>query len=155
VRDLLERYSRELQGLAALLVLTGGLVHLKLWDSGYRNLDNVGVMFLINSVSSIVIAVALVVWRHWAVVLGAFGLVIGTILAFGVSRTDWDILGYNEKGWTPSPEAALALVVEIAAAVLLVAVAPSVIAGNRVSEVPPGGPPALGWPAPRDSGRPS
>jgi hypothetical protein len=118
-----EPVTSAVRSLAALLILTGGLVHLHLWDGGYRNVDNVGVMFLLNAISSIVVAVVLVTWRHWIPVLAAFGLVIGSLLAFGVSRMGWDIAGFagfEERGWNPSPEAAVAVIVEIAAAVLLV-----------------------------------
>jgi hypothetical protein len=111
------------RGVAALLVLAAGLLHLHLWDGGYRHVDNIGVMFLVNAVSSIVIAVALVVWRHWIAALAAFGLVIGSLAAFGVTRMGWDLPGFSgfeENGWNPSPEAAAAVAVEIAAAALLV-----------------------------------
>jgi hypothetical protein len=122
-RLLAEPVTSVVRSLAALLVLAGGLIHLHLWDGGYRNVDNVGVMFLLNAVSSIVIAVVLVTWRHWIPVFAAFGLVIGSLVAFGVSRMGWDILGFagfEENGWNPSPEAAAAVIVETVAAVLLV-----------------------------------
>jgi hypothetical protein len=118
-----EPVTSAVRSLAALLILTGGLVHLHLWDGGYRNVDNVGVMFLLNAISSIVVAVALVTWRHRIPALAAFGLVIGSLAAFGVSRMGWDIAGFagfEERGWNPSPEAAVVVIVEIAAAVLLV-----------------------------------
>lgn len=119
-----ERYGTPLRIVAALLVLAGGVVHLKLWDDGYQDIDRVGPMFLVNVVSSIGLSVALVVWRHWLPVVASLGLAIGTLLAFGISRTSWDILGFNENGFEPSPEAALALVFEVgAAAVLLVLLA--------------------------------
>ncbi|MDQ1425229.1 MAG: hypothetical protein QOD72_2727, partial [Acidimicrobiaceae bacterium] len=44
-----------------------------------------------------------------------------SLLAFAISRTSNGIFGFNEHGWNPSPEAVIAIGVEIAAAVLLVA----------------------------------
>lgn len=134
-----------LPGLAALLVLAGGLLHLDLWNDGYRNVDNVGVMFLVNGVASIVVAVALVLWRHWIPALAGFGLSLGTLVAFGVSRTDWDVLGFNEVGWNPSPEAALSVIVEVAAAVsLLVVLSAWALALAARRSGPPAPPPITG-----------
>ncbi len=62
------------------------------------------------------------VWRHWLVTVGALAVVNGSLAAFALSRTDRGIFGFTETGFNPSPEAALALVVEIAAAALLVVV---------------------------------
>ena len=114
------RYPTPVRFAAAALIIAGGVVHWKLWDDGYKDIDNVGVMFIINVISSIGLAVALAVWRHWVPVVCSFGLTIGSLVAFGISRTDWDILGFNENGFDPSPEAALALIFEIGAAALLV-----------------------------------
>ena len=58
---------------AALAVLGGGLIHLKLYGDSYRHIDTVGPMFLLNGITSIVLAVTLVVWRHWLVTLAAPG----------------------------------------------------------------------------------
>ena len=106
---------------AAALVLAGGVIHLRLWNDGYKDFpnDNLGRSFLLNAVGSAAVAVALVVWRHRLVPLAALGLVNGTLVAFGLSRTDRGIFGFTERGWNPSPEAALALVFELAAAAVL------------------------------------
>jgi hypothetical protein len=105
---------------AALAVLGGGLIHLKLYGDSYRHIDTVGPMFLLNGITSVVLAVTLVVWRHWLVTLAALGLVNGSLLAFAISRTDHGIFDFNERGFHPSPYAAWALVFEIVAAALLV-----------------------------------
>ena len=69
------------------------------------------------------VAVALVVWRSvWALVAGLV-LVNGTLLGFGLARTSRGIFGFNESGFQPSPEAAISLIVEIGAAVVLLAAA--------------------------------
>ena len=116
---------------AASLVLAGGLVHLKLWDGtkDWPN-DNLSRMFLLNVVASVVAAAAVAAWEHWIPVLGALAVVDGTLLAFGISRTDNGVPftgipgqgNFTERGLDPSPEALLALVFEVGAAALLVSV---------------------------------
>ena len=108
--------------LAAILVLGGGIVHLRLWLDGYKDIPDsaIGPSFMVNFIASVVIAIALVLWRHWAVVVAALALVNGTLLAFALSRTDRGIFDFTERGFDPSPEAVLALVFEIGAGVVLV-----------------------------------
>lgn len=123
---------------AAVLVLAGGLLHLKLYYDGYRDWpnDNLGRMFLLNAIGSIAIAVALAAWKHWAPVLAGLGMVNGTLFAFGVSRTDAGVpfthaagpgARFSEVGWSPSPEAALSLIAEVGAAAALIALLPGVL----------------------------
>ena len=128
---------------AAALTLAGGLVHLKLWDGmkDWPN-DNLARMFLLNVVASVVAAAAVAVWDHWIPLLGALAVVNGTLVAFGISRTDTGVPftsipgqgRFTEKGFDPSPEAALALVFEVGAAAALVAVlamTPMIVSFNR------------------------
>ena len=120
-----------LRWIAATLVLAGGLVHLKLWDGtkDWPN-DNLSRMFLLNVVASVVAAAAVAVWDHWIPVLGALAVVNGTLVAFGLSRTDRGVPftgipdqgNFTERGFDPSPEALLALVFEVGAAAMLVSV---------------------------------
>ena len=127
----------------AAFTLGGGLVHLKLWDGikDWPN-DNLARMFLLNVVASVVAATAVAVWDHWIPVIGALAVVNGTLLAFGISRTDTGVpftdvegLGkFTEAGFDPSPEALLALVFEIGAAAALVtvlAMTPLLLSFNR------------------------
>lgn len=113
---------------AAASTLAGGLVHLKLLD-GFQDYPNanLGRMFLLNVVASVVAAVALAAWDHWIPVVGALGVVNGSLFAFGLSRTGTGVpftsfagSNFTEKGFDPSPEALLALVFEIGAAAALV-----------------------------------
>jgi hypothetical protein len=106
--------------LAAVLVLIGGYLHLKLYFDSYRDTD-VGGQFLLNAAASLLVAVALVVWRNVWVLVAGLVLVNATLIAFGLSRTDRGVFGFTEKGFEPSPEATISVVVEIAAAVVLVA----------------------------------
>ena len=105
---------------AAALVLAGGIVHFKLWNDDVYP-DDVATSFLLNAIGSAAAAVALVVLPHWLPVVGALAITNGTLIAFGLSRTGDGIpvLDFAERGWNPSPEAALALGFELAAAVVL------------------------------------
>lgn len=136
---------------AAGLVVAGGLVHLELWDGAkdFPN-DNLGRMFLLNVVASFVAAVALVVVRNFWSVVAALGVTVGTLLAFGLSRTGVGVPlthdaqyggNFREFGFSPSPEAALALVFEIGAAAALVALLAWTPLPPRLGGVPaqPGG----------------
>jgi len=93
---------------AAVLVLIGGYIHLKLYFDGYRDVPdaNLGRSFLLNAAAAVVVAAA---------------LVNATLIGFGMSRTSRGIFDFTESGFQPSPEAAISLVVEIAAAVVLIA----------------------------------
>ena len=107
---------------AALLVLAGGVIHLKLYFDGYRDVPNanLGRSFLLNVAASVVVAILLLVWRSpWALVVGIV-LVDATLIGFGLSRTSRGVFGFTESGFQPSPEAVLSLVVEIAAAALMI-----------------------------------
>jgi plastocyanin len=113
--------GRSLRIAAAIALLIGGLVHLQLYFEGYRSIDKIGPSFLLNAVASGVIAAALVARREWFVRLAGIGLAVGTILAFILSRQGDGLFDFREEGLEPSPQAIIALVVEIAAIVLLAA----------------------------------
>jgi plastocyanin len=111
--------------LAAAAILAGGLVHLYLYFRfGYRSLGqaNLGRSFLANGIAAIAVAAALLVRRDVIVRLAAIGLVVGTLVAFLLSRNlDKGVFMFRERGLSPSPEAALALVAELVALAVLLA----------------------------------
>lgn len=104
------------------LLLAGGAIHLKLYRDGYRSFPNanLGRSFLLNAAGGLVMAVVVLVWRSRLAILAALGLVNATLVGFAASRSSRGIFGFTESGFQPSPEAALSLVVEIAAGALLV-----------------------------------
>jgi hypothetical protein len=106
---------------AALLVLGGGAIHLKLYFDGYRDVPNanLGRSFLLNAVASLVVAILLVVWRNPLSLVAGLVFVNATLIAFAVSRTSTGVFDFTETGFNPSPEAVLSLVFEIGAAVVL------------------------------------
>ena len=113
--------GRPLRIISATALLVGGLVHLQLYFEGYRSIDKIGPSFLLNAIASGVIAAALVARGDWLVRLGGIGLAVGTIVAFIISRQGDGLFDFREEGLEPSPQALIALVVEIAALVLLAA----------------------------------
>ncbi len=50
---------------AALLVWSG-VIHLQLWSDGYKDISVIGPLFLVQAIASIVLALALVVFRRLA-----------------------------------------------------------------------------------------
>jgi hypothetical protein len=112
--------ARILRLVAAGLIVVGGIVHLKLYNDGYKDFPNhnLGRAFLLNAAASAVIAVAIAITRGLVPLLAGLVLVDGTLLAFAISRGP-GIFGFTESGWNPSPEAVTALVAEIAAGVIL------------------------------------
>jgi hypothetical protein len=86
--------------IAAAAVLVSAGVHLVLWFDGMRDADVVGPAFLLNAVGGAVIAVLLVVWRHWVPPLLAVGFGLSTLGAFVISATV-GLFGVEESwsGW--------------------------------------------------------
>ena len=76
-----------LRWVLALSVLVSAAVHLGLWFDGYRDIELIGPLFMLNAVAGFVITVAVLVWRHWLPVLAATGFGAATLLAFLLSAT--------------------------------------------------------------------
>jgi plastocyanin len=110
-----------LRYLAAVLLLVAGLVHLKLYFDGYRDFpdENLGRSFLLSTVAFVVVAIAVAVRRDVWVRIAGIVVSAATLVAFAISRTDRGIFGLTEDGLEPSPEALIALLVEVGAIVIL------------------------------------
>ena len=115
MNDSIERVGRMI---AILGVFVGGAVHLRLYDDGYRDIPNyaLGRSFLANVVASGVVVALLATWRSRLALAAGLGIAIGTLGAFVKSRMGAGIFGFTESGLEPSPEAVIALVAEIGAA---------------------------------------
>jgi O-antigen/teichoic acid export membrane protein len=86
--------------LAAALLLAGGIVHLNLWNGGYRYIPRIGPLFLANFVGSIALAGAVLVSRRAGVSLAGMAFAGGSVVALILSRTV-GLFGFTEMIWTP------------------------------------------------------
>jgi O-antigen/teichoic acid export membrane protein len=87
-----------LRAMAAAGVLVSGAVHFKLYFDWAHENDKVGPAFLLNAGAGLVIAVLLMVWRHWAPPLLAVGFGLSTLAAF-VTAATVGLFGVSEA-WT-------------------------------------------------------
>jgi hypothetical protein len=116
--------------IAAAAVLISAYVHLKEWIDGYRHVHVIGPLFLVNVVAGVVIAVLLLVWRHWLAPFLALGFGGSTLGGF-VIAAQWGLFGTHEKWQGPYVwTAAVAEAVVILAALYLLA------AERRTAAVP-------------------
>ena len=90
-----------LRVLTAIAVLVSGILHFDLWLDGFRDLSVIGPLFMLNAVAGVVIAVLVVVWRHWIPLFLAVGFGASTLGAFIISTT-FGLFGINES-WTGGP----------------------------------------------------
>lgn len=76
------------RGLAAAGVLLSADVHFDLWyANGFREIDTIGPLFLLNAIGGLVIGLVLLCWRHWLPALAAAGFGVATLVAFYLSVT--------------------------------------------------------------------
>ena len=108
-----------LRVLTAICVAVSAVVHLYLWQDGMKSVDVVGPAFLLNGVGGLVIAVLVIVWRHWLPLLGAVGFGVATLTAFLISTTPSGFFGVHEQ-WVGVP-VWLSAISEVGAIVLGVA----------------------------------
>jgi hypothetical protein len=99
-------------------LIWSGVIHLKLWGDGYRDISVIGPLFLVQGIASIVMGVAIVALR-WLVLLAA-GAVTGVATAVGLLLSvNFGLFGFTES--LSVPYAVLSLAVEFTAAFLLLA----------------------------------
>ena len=98
-------------GFAALL-LVGAVSHAYLYIHGYQHIPAIGTAFLVQASVSFALALLIVLggpgWLRWA----AAAVAGGALGAFALSRTI-GIFGFSERGWDPSPYAALSVCAEV------------------------------------------
>ena len=69
------------------LLVASGLIHLHLWDIAYRHVKTLDVLFLVQVVACLLLAIMLLVTRHLLVIAAAWLLMAGTIVGFILART--------------------------------------------------------------------
>lgn len=118
---------------AALLVWSG-VIHIKLWDDGYRGISVIGPLFLIQGVGCVVVAVVLAVFRR--LVLLAAGAVALVATAVGLLLSVYaGLFGYQES--LAVPYAKSSLVVEFTGAAVLVVATAILLAGRSRARANP------------------
>jgi hypothetical protein len=105
-RDILLRI-----GFAASLAVSG-VSHAYLYVHGYQHIPTIGTAFLIQASVSFALALLILVggpgWLRWA----AAAVAGGSLVAFALSRTV-GLFGFSERGWDPSPHAAISVAAEV------------------------------------------
>jgi hypothetical protein len=92
---------------AAAMLLSGGIVHLHLWNGGYRYIPRIGPLFLANFVGSIALAGAVIVSRRAGVNVAGIAFAGASLVALILSRTV-GLFGFTEMIWTPDAVKTLA-----------------------------------------------
>lgn len=146
MRRLLQAYRPDplavvLLALAATGVLVAGTQHARLFDRGYAEVQVVGPLFLMNSVGSLVVVLALVFDRVWIFVLGTLSICLPSLVSIAISHSAVGFLGFREGGYDPD---ALVIVVAEVAAVLFALIGAAV----ALRRTPRGGVPAAAVRAP-------
>jgi hypothetical protein len=104
-------------GIAATLAVSG-VIHADLYIHGYNHIPTVGPAFLLQASMFCALAVLILAgapeWFRWAGGL----LSVGTLIAFVLSRTT-GLSGFTERGWEPSPHAAVSVIAEVLTVVLV------------------------------------
>jgi hypothetical protein len=103
-------------GIAAAVAVSGAS-HAYLYIHGYRHIPTIGEAFALQASISLAVAVLILVggpgWLRWAAAMVAGG----ALVAFAVSRTV-GLFGFSERGWQPSPHAAVSVIAELLTLVL-------------------------------------
>ena len=119
------RYTQPIRIIVALSALVAGYAHVKLYADGYKDIPiaNIGLQFLLNAITAVVIAVGLIApmfMDRLPSAIGRFTPLLGigwsavSLFAFWRSRTSGGFMGFNDgPGLNPAPEAALAVFPEI------------------------------------------
>lgn len=108
-----------LRFVTAAAVLVSAAVHLWLWFDGFADIEVIGPLFLLNAAAGLLIAGAVLAWRHWLSLLAAVGFGAATLGAFVLSTTV-GFFGVNERWagwpvWTSAVSEAVAVVAGAAA----------------------------------------
>ena len=120
-------------GVAASLAVSAA-IHAYLYVHGYQHIPNIGTAFLFQASVCFALALLIVVggpgWLSWA---GA-AVAGGSLVAFVLSRTV-GLLGFSERGWDPSPYAAISVAAEVLTVLLWAA---PLVRWPRLRSVSPG-----------------
>jgi predicted lipoprotein with Yx(FWY)xxD motif len=103
----------------AALLIASGAIHLDLYLTGYRSIPTIGPLFLLQIIAAFVLAVAILVTRHWLAAAAGAGFAISTLGGYLLSLKV-GLFGFTEVRTTAGIVAAI---IDVAAfAVLATAV---------------------------------
>ena len=112
-------------GVAATLAVSG-VIHAYIYVHGYRYVPTIGPAFLLQASVFCALAVLILVggpdWLQWAGGVAS----VAALAAFALSRTV-GLFGFTERGWQPSPHAAVSVIAEV----LTVALVAASVLSNR------------------------
>jgi hypothetical protein len=97
-------------GLAVCLAVSA-VSHAYLYIHGYQHIPMIGTAFLIQASVSFALSLLIVVGGPWWLEWAAAAIAGASLVAFVLSRTV-GLLGFTERGWDPSPHAALSVASE-------------------------------------------
>lgn len=106
-----------------ILLVCSAYVHFHLWSGtdGYRSIPTIGPLFLLQSITGLVLGLGVIaVRRVWAALIG-IGFVVATVAGFLVSVTH-GLLGFKDSWMAPFAKEAFTIEI-VAATVLVIAVA--------------------------------
>ncbi|MCW2933298.1 MAG: conserved rane protein of unknown function [Actinomycetia bacterium] len=107
-----------LAGIGGGFLVWSAVIHLELWEDGYRDISVIGPLFLVQGIACIILGVAIVAFRRLALL--AAGALAGVATAVGLLLSVYvGLFGYTES--LSVPYAALSLAVEFTAAFVLLA----------------------------------
>ena len=96
----------------AVSLAVSAATHAYLYIHGYQHIPKIGTSFLVQASVSFSLALLIVAggprWLQWA----AAAMAGGSLVAFVLSRTV-GLFGFSERGWEPSPHAAIAVGAEV------------------------------------------
>ncbi|HTY31674.1 hypothetical protein [Mycobacterium sp.] len=116
-------------GLAAALAVSA-FSHAYLYIHGYQHIPMIGTAFLVQASVSFSLALLIAAGGPWWLSWAAAAMAGGSLVAFVLSRTV-GLFGFSERGWEPSPHAALSVVAEV----LCVALWAAALATSRPAHV--------------------
>jgi hypothetical protein len=98
-------------GIAAAMAVSG-ISHAYLYIHGYQHIPTIGAAFILQASVSFAVAVLILIggpgWLRWAAALVAGGALVAFVLSRSVG-----LFGFSERGWQPSPHAAVSVIAEL------------------------------------------
>jgi hypothetical protein len=120
--------------LGGALLIGAGYIHFQLWgDKGYRHIPIIGPLFIMQSVSALILGLAAIFTRRLLIAIFGLGLAVLTVVGFLISVSH-GVFGFQDS-WL-APDAHLAFIVEATAAVVFLATIGLCLLGRSAAGTP-------------------